>query len=82
MDLIKLNVGGAHREVSRETLCKSPVIESVLNDVTLKKESIFIDRDANLFDEVILYLSFSVKPDNPNELGRFFYFFFNNLTKH
>jgi hypothetical protein len=64
---IRLNVGGVSKDVSRETLIKSPVFETVLSSV-VDDSAVFVDRDSDLFDEVVLYLAWDVKPDTPNGL--------------
>lgn len=66
-----LNVGGVERNVSRATLIKSPVFETVFDvyDQTNDERNsntveFFLDRDVMLFDEICLYLAWNIAPAN------------------
>jgi hypothetical protein len=53
---IKLNVGGTTFEVLRMTLCDSEYFKNLLDDIPLNDESLFIDRDPNIFKHILNYL--------------------------
>lgn len=60
-DFIKLNVGGHNREMSKNSLLKIPVFEAVFNSDSVPS-SIFIDRDATHFNEVISFVVWDIVP--------------------
>ncbi len=57
MEIVQLNVAGIKKSITRATLNKCPLFESVFQyyDDELPNE-IFIDRDPELFDEIVMYL--------------------------
>jgi len=64
--VVKFNVGGQLKEITQETLEKSPVFESIFRDYpeTITDNRIpFVDRDPAKFDDVVLYLGWGVLPD-------------------
>ena len=60
--IVRLNVGGTHYEVSRDTLerCKGSMLASLIsdhwNEGSLHDEPIFIDRNGRLFEYILDYL--------------------------
>lgn len=64
-DILRLNVSGEIREISRATLEKIPVFEYVLNSeqcLLLPNDELFIDRDVDLFDEMIAFVNWEITP--------------------
>lgn len=59
-NIIVLNVSGEKRELSSETLKKLPVFEQILE--TSNTNELFIDRDPDLFDQVISYVVWNIIP--------------------
>ncbi len=62
MEHIRLNVGGKLREISHYTLEKMGVFEAVFREMQTIPNEIFIDREAELFDEVLAYVAWNIVP--------------------
>lgn len=67
-DIVTINVGGNIREISRNTLIKSPLFEALFNEDE-NLDNFFIDRSAELFDAVLAYLAWEIPLTNPEELN-------------
>lgn len=73
--MIRLNVGGVKREVLFKTLSKSPVFETIFNSDTFNEtKELFLDRDVELFDDVIMHLAYGTVPDTIESVYELLYF--------
>jgi len=60
--LVKLNIGGTVRELSRNILSKAPLFESLFDHIKDVNTLFFLDRDVVGFDDIVLYLGWNIVP--------------------
>jgi hypothetical protein len=69
--IVKLNVGGQIKEITRDTLEKSPLFESIFSDYPdlISEDRVpFVDRDPKRFDDVVLYLGWGILSETVESL--------------